>query len=85
MIPALTLPVGANHVVKFDSAGNDLRNFNLNDLEEFREAWPQVRLSDDKKLNRWLHSDLINIGYLYNRKLFDKFVEIGGLDEIETK
>ena len=37
-------------------------------------SWPSFRDEDN-----WLHSDIKNIGYLYNYEAYDYIVENGGL------
>ena len=77
-IPAVTKAVGARMVGK-----NMEINFDLNtNIKKFRpQGWPDERMNDRNKKKRWLHSDMKNVSYLYVYKLFDKYVELGGLDE----
>ena len=76
-IPSRTLPVGANSVQRISDVGGG--NFNMQNL--YQNGWPQERLDDDSTQNNWLHSDLREVAYLYVYKLFDKFRQIGGLNQ----
>lgn len=73
-IPARTFAVGAN---RFDDkrfgAG---RQFNMD--SEFKDGWPLARTAHQQQLARWLHSDVRDIPYLYNGRVFKKWVELGG-------
>jgi len=55
------------------------RNFDLMALKNNDGAWPQSRLSDTKKTNRWLHGDAKDVAYRFNYLLYRKWVELGGL------
>ena len=76
-IPSRTLPIGANHVQRITDVGGG--NFNMQTL--FENGWPQARLSNPDLQNRWLHSDLRSIAYLYVYKLYDEFKDLGGLGQ----
>ena len=71
VIPALTLPVGANAVPSLGSQSN----FDMNQL--FKSGWPQSRVDDTD----WRHSDMREIAYTYIHKMFDKIVTLGGLSQ----
>jgi len=77
-VPSRTLPVGANQMVNWPGT----RNFNMNTVgdEGFQNGWPEGRVNSDLG-NRWLHSDLRAIAYRYVYKLFEKFVDLGGLKQ----
>ena len=66
-IPALSFPAGRNPVPLF---GN-LRN---RDLMSMQDGWPSARPD-----NRWLHSDVKNIAYPFNRGAWDFFTNEGNL------
>ncbi len=70
-IPSRTLPIGANELGILDSPTVS-KNFNMQN--EFENGWP--RSSAD-----WLHSDLREVAYLYVHELFDKFRDLGGLNQ----
>jgi hypothetical protein len=72
-IPATSYCAGSNEVLRFNDFG--ARNFNM--PEEFRSGWPSEERDDDF----WLHSDLMNVGYVYLYALYDEFVGEGNLDE----
>jgi hypothetical protein len=82
MIPARTLPAGGNRIISraFILPDGEDRNFDLTSTD-FQNGWPQDRLSNNSKRNRWLHSDINNVGYPFTWKLFDKFKNLGALDE----
>ena len=65
-IPALSFPTGGNPIPLFDQQD---RNVNLMDL---KDGWP-------RSAGRWLHSDAKNVAYRYNYKLWEKWVDDGGL------
>ncbi|NLE39010.1 MAG: hypothetical protein GX621_13385, partial [Pirellulaceae bacterium] len=74
-IPSRTLPMGANRLTTWPTT----RNYNMQhtDVDEgFQNSWPSGRSSTD-----WYHSDLREVAYLYVYKLFDKFRDLGGLDQ----
>ena len=73
MIPSRTQPAGANPVQKFFPLGGEDRNFDMNN--KFQNGWPSERGNN----KRWLHSDAREVAYLYIHKLYEKFVELGGL------
>ena len=74
MIPALSLPVGASEVTKFGST----RNFNMDTVGDdgFKNGWGRYH---PRYKERWLHSDIRDMSYLYVYKVFDKFAEEGVL------
>lgn len=76
-IPSRTLPVGANHVQRITDVGGG--NFNMQ-TPAFQNGWPQERLNSQWG-DRWLHSDMRAIAYLYVYKLYGTFIELGGLDQ----
>jgi hypothetical protein len=71
--PARTLPVGANEVARLSPQGQPSRNFDMN--TEYKNGWPFDRPSD----NRWLHSDVRQVAYMFIYRLFDSFVTLGEL------
>lgn len=78
-LPSLTFAAGSNPIDDFNSetAGIPGRNYNMMD---FRNGWPEFRTThENADLRGWLHSDIRNAAYLYTYKVFEKFVELGGL------
>jgi hypothetical protein len=78
-IPALTLPVGANPVPRFNSSG---QNFDMQNLYE--NGWPANRGMPQWPIGttafgEWHHSDFQVVAYLYTYQLFDKIVTLGNL------
>ena len=71
MIPGRTLAVGGNPVEDYEEA-------NINMQIESHVGWPAERLTTDPR-PQWLHGDLKEISYTYVFKLYDKWVELGGL------
>ena len=82
-IPELSFPIGYTNVVLLNSPGN-IRNFDMNagDFRRGDSAWPHrdVDFSDDnKRPNRWLHTDLINVAHYYTHKLYEAIVTKGNM------
>ena len=50
-------------------------NFNMQ-TPTFQTGWPASRNNTD-----WLHSDLRVVAYLYVYRLYDKFRDLGGLNQ----
>jgi len=74
-IPSRTFAVGANGFDenKFGKG----KQFNMN--SDFRQrGWPTSRMNNLLEKDRWLHSDLRDVSYLYNGAVFDKFTELEG-------
>lgn len=63
-LPSLTFAAGSNSIASFT-----VRNF---DMMNMKNGWPRGNAD-------WLHSDIRNVAYLYTYKVYDKFVELGGL------
>lgn len=61
-IPALSGPVGSRNVVK---CGSD--NYDMNSIL-YRNGWPRT---GGKYGQAWLHSDIKDVAYYYNWKVFD--------------
>lgn len=82
MIPARTLPAGANQItnVYFLPLGGGNRNINLSS-EEIENGWPAERLENGQKGNRWLHSDMKDVAFSYTWKLFSRFSDLSHLEE----
>ena len=78
-IPALSPPIGREAITidpNFPSSFNYDMNAEYLDSEKFRpNGWPV----DGTYGNRWLHSQLIYVAHHYVHKLYEKFIEIGGL------
>ena len=75
-IPALTLPVGANHVAKLAPTGGTDENFDMNVLYK-HNGWPLERTSTEDL--KWHHSDFRQLAYTFSYQLFDDFVNLGNL------
>ncbi len=77
-IPALTLPVGANHVDKFAPQNADDKNFNMQ--TSFETGWPVARSNPaDDEAYKWHHSDFDYVAYPFTYKLFNQIVTSGNL------
>lgn len=76
-IPALTPPAGR---LGLDNVLGDNRHFdeNLNNGEDgiSKPNSPPNRYNYGM---RWLHSDMKDVAFWYNYKLYEKFIEVGGL------
>ncbi|HRK14114.1 MAG TPA: hypothetical protein PK490_07475 [Prosthecobacter sp.] len=70
--PVRTLPIGANAVAALGSQSN----FDMNQL--FKSGWPQSRRVEGR--DDWFHSDMREVAYTYIFKMFDKIVNLGGLN-----
>tara|TARA_B100001093_G_scaffold493945_1_gene536777 strand:- start:713 stop:1030 length:318 start_codon:yes stop_codon:yes gene_type:complete len=75
-IPALSFAVAANKVDAIPVA----RNFNMMDMKEGGGSWPSSRTSTNLG-GDWLHSDFRNVGLSYVLPMYEKMLEIGGLDQ----
>lgn len=74
MIPALTYSSGANELQLLDILSGESRNYDMNSLVFLSESWPRQESS-------WLHSDIVNISFVFTFKLFDSFISIGNLNK----
>ncbi len=72
-IPALSFATGRNAIKKFNEGDRN------RDLMNYQNGWPWSRLSDEKLNNRWLHSDLKNVAYMFNYPVWKEWVTLGGL------
>jgi hypothetical protein len=70
-VPALSDAAGAASVEGMQD------NINMQDKQN---GWPQSRLNDPKKLNRWLHSDFTKIPLNYVHTVYDNLIQIGKLN-----
>jgi hypothetical protein len=75
-IPALTLPVGANHVDRFAPGSGDDKNFDMR--TSFETGWPTAR-STGTEAYKWHHSDFDYVAYPFTHKLFEEIVNDGNL------
>ena len=79
-VPALSPPMGRGAItidLSFPARFNYDMNAEYVDSERFRpNGWPW---GGDKYEARWLHSQLIYVAHHYTHKLYEKFIEIGGL------
>jgi hypothetical protein len=71
-IPALSYPQGSNPASAFTRPGMG-GNLNLN-TSEFKNGWPATRAN----LN-WLHSDCLDVSYIFHFKFYDRMRTDGGL------
>ena len=71
-IPALTPAAGAT-AWGTDEDGNEMIDMNSSHDIPKPNGWPL----DSTYPNQWLHSDLKNVPYFYNHKVFDKILEKG--------
>ncbi len=71
-IPALSFAAGGTKIPSFDEGENAV---NMN--ESMQSGWPEERVPAEGR--DWLHSDFKDISYRYVYKLFDHFVQHGGL------
>ena len=69
-IPAVSRAMGRNPLTGFGGGAVD--------MNAMRNGWPQVRQDDDNLKNRWLHSDLKNVAYLFTYRVFDDIVHDKG-------
>ena len=76
-IPARTFATGANPLVNDQNKVIGVAGFNMNAAFQQR-GWPLERRLDKRRRQRWLHSDVRDIPYLYNGSVFNKWVELGG-------
>ena len=77
-VPSRTLPMGANNTPILNTP-TDSKNFNMQ-TPDFQTGWPVGRLDSDMQ-NRWLHSDLRAVAFMYVYKLYKQFVELEGLQQ----
>jgi len=68
-IPALSNPMGRNPLEGFGNANKDYMNYRRG---TYPSGWPR---SD----NDWRHSDIKNVAYPYNSKIFNEIIKDGGL------
>jgi hypothetical protein len=77
-IPALTLPVGANHVSILAPVGLPDRNSDMN-AASFKNGWPVDRMQNTTERDNWHHSDCREVAYTFTYKLFNQIVTLGEL------
>jgi hypothetical protein len=70
MIPAISLPVGANYTRELNDNNYDMP---LSFIENGR--WPRD-IDDNTGVAYWRHSDIKNVAYVYVKKLFRELTEI---------
>ena len=71
-IPALSAPVGRR---KLGESVDD-RDFDMNTMKPQDRPWCRNHRTYE---DRWLHSDIQNVGYFHTHKVFDSFVDKGVL------
>jgi hypothetical protein len=74
-IPSLSFAAGRNPIPDFDILSGEIRNFNMSSDFKNGNQWPSDRETSD-----WWHSDFKDVSYQYVFPLFNKFVELGGLN-----
>jgi alpha-tubulin suppressor-like RCC1 family protein len=80
-IPALTLPVGVNHVDRFAPRNADDNNFNMQ--TSFETGWPAARSNPaDDEAYKWHHSDFDYVAYPFTYTLFNQIVASGNLKQL---
>ena len=67
-IPALSFPLGSRPATAFQD-----RNYNLPSLVD-QANWPRGRPANNTP--EWRHSDMREVAYLYQYRVFDQFVEL---------
>ena len=74
-IPALSYAVGAN------GFGKTVLNISTNSdmTTQMEDGWPQSRLANNQRLNRWFHSDAKDVAYPFTHQLWQNIVNIGTL------
>lgn len=75
-IPALTLPIGANVVTNLNVIFGENRNFDMQNFKNDQNDWPQ---RPPAEAGNWHHSDIRDVAYPYNHRIFDQFVNTGNL------
>jgi hypothetical protein len=76
-IPALTFATGANAFPKNSALFEEVVQFDMNKAFQKR-GWPVDRLQNRRRRDRWFHSDVRDVPYLYNGDVFKKWFEMGG-------
>ena len=74
--PARTNAAGRNSVGVFEDQGEEGEVYNF-DMVILKNNW----FSTETNEKRWLHSDIRDVGYPYTYKVYDKFKELGKLDQ----
>ena len=77
-LPALSFATGANALAPFNPLGGQNRNV---DMMRLQNGWPQERLTNSNKGNRWLHSDFREIAFYFTQKLYKRFLIEGELNK----
>ncbi len=75
-IPALSFPVGANHVAALAPQGQPDRN---TDMMTLQNGWPSSRPSTGLEARKWYHSDCKVMSYTYTVNLFTQISSLGNL------
>lgn len=73
-IPALSPPTGRTNLT-----GSGLTSFDMNTTRFMANTWP--RPNDGQLGGRFLHSDIKNVAYFFVHPVFQKIVEVGGLNQ----
>ncbi|MEI6218391.1 MAG: hypothetical protein WCP86_05790, partial [bacterium] len=78
MIPLLSSAAGVDEIPKLNTLTGTTRNFDMRPA--FANGWPASRSTAGSMFqDRWLHRDHRDLAYVHVFKLYDKFVELGGL------
>jgi hypothetical protein len=78
-IPALSYAAGSNSIW-----GEDMKDQRFNMQERFMtdsEQWPTEGHEDDEAVNQWLHSDFYGVALSHVYLMYEKMIELGGLDD----
>lgn len=73
-IPALSPPTG-----RTDLSDVNVTSFDINTPQFMANTWP--RPNDGQLGGRFLHSDIKNVAYFFVHPVFQKIVEVGGLNQ----
>jgi len=79
-IPALSYPVGANHVTRLAPQGQPDRNSDMQ--ATFENGWPSGRPPVQvgaSAAGEWHHGDYQVVAYTYTYKLFNQIIALGNL------
>jgi len=73
-LPARTMATGRQAIPIFNTA-DEIANFDMQ--INYKNGWPTERLASGDQ--RWRHNDFIKISYPFIYKLYDEFINRGGL------
>jgi len=78
-IPSLSWPAGSVPVAAFGTQSMDLQDLTANGWDPRRREFEAEDLAGREGQRRWFHSDIKNVSYFYNYKVFEKMVDKGNL------